>query len=158
MPEKLLDIEVLGLRDMQGRFAKIAGNQGLKKIRREEFKNLGKKSVKLLRAEAPVRTGDLRKGITFKTIEKGNETDLKITSKMFYTKWVLKGRGPVFAKTAKALRFEPGPPGSGFIFRKSVGPAKPNPFVDRAMEVLRPEGVKTGRRIASRVERIFAHG
>lgn len=46
--------------------------------------------------------------------------------------WFEKGRGPVVAKRAKALRFIGG--GNtlregGVIFRKSVGPAKGKPFV-----------------------------
>ncbi|KKM64081.1 hypothetical protein LCGC14_1504910 [marine sediment metagenome] len=156
----LMSMDVIGLREMTGRFGKMAGNQGLRKIHREELRNLGRKAVGILRKEASMRTGDLRKGMGFKTFDRRTTTELKLTSKMFYTKWVLDGRRGFSVKNAQALRFEPGPPGSGFIFRKSVGPAKANPFLDRTMSKLSGMGEprKTAGTIGARLGRIFTRG
>lgn len=156
----LMNMDVIGLREMQGRFASMAGRDGLRKIRREQLRKLGRKALGILREKAPFRTGALRKGLGFKTFERGAITELRFTSKMPYTKWVLEGRGPVTAINAQALRFEPGPPGSGFIFRRSVGPAKANPFVKRTMRKLASIGEprKTAGAIGARLGRVFVHG
>lgn len=44
-----------------------------------------------------------------------------------YAKWAFDGRGPVRAKNAKALRFDPG--NGKPIFRKSVGPSQPHAVI-----------------------------
>lgn len=154
MSEKFLQIEIRGLRDVQGRFARVESE--LQTARREELRNLGRRVVEKIRAEAPVRTGRLRKGITFKTLQNGTVMRIGISSAAPYTLFVIRGRGPIVAKNAKALRFEPGPPGSGFIFRRRVGPAKANPFVARAMAQLGDEPTNTARRIGARLERAYA--
>ncbi len=149
---RLFDVKVLGVRDCQGRFARVVSELAV--ARREEMRDLGRRIVKAEREEAPFRTGKLRKGINFHTTkDTPSHTELVITSKEIYTKWVIGGRGPVVAIHAKALRFEPGPPGSGFIFRKSVGPAKANPFQARAYEKVAAAGdpMMVARRISARV-------
>ena len=50
-----------------------------------------------------------------------------------YAEAVDQGRGPVFAKNAKALKFTP-KGAKGPIFRKSVGPADPRPFMEPGRE------------------------
>jgi len=55
---------------------------------------------------------------------------------VFYGFIVREGRGPVFAINAKALHFFIG--GQEF-FRKSVGPAKPNPYHRRVFAQLKPQ-------------------
>ena len=107
--------------------------------------------MSLLKDEAPVRTGRLRKGLTYKTSDSGKATKLVLYSAAPYTDLVLRGRGPVEAKHAKALRFEPGPPGSGFIFRKRVGPAKANDFVGRVVGRAGGEMQAAARRMAAQV-------
>ena len=152
----LIDIEVRGMRDIQGRFAHVTAE--LADAQRDEMKAMGRTIVRAIQHEAPVRTGALRKGVTFKTYLRGKSTELRVTSKMFYTGYVIRGRkgfGPV---RAKALRFEPGPPGSGFIFRKWVGPTRPNNFPARAFRKLRDEPMKTARRISARVKRAYSYG
>jgi len=49
---------------------------------------------------------------------------------------VRQGRGPVFAKNVKALHFFIG---DQEFFRKSVGPAKPNPYHRRVFSRLKPQ-------------------
>jgi len=152
----LLDLEVRGVRDAQGRFARATAE--LRQAMRAEMRGLGARMRDAVRAEAPVRTGRLRRGIGYRTADLGKSVEVRLRSEAFYTKWVLFGRGPVVASPGKVLRFEPGPPGSGFIFRTRVGPAKANPFVARAMRRLAAEGEprRTANRIGQRVVRSFA--
>jgi hypothetical protein len=49
-------------------------------------------------------------------------------------RWLEEGRGPVRAKNARALRFSIG---GRTLFRVSVGPAAPRPFISRAFRELR---------------------
>ena len=154
-PSALLEIEVVGLRDLQGRFA--AATRELQTRRREELKGLGARVVDAIAAEVPVRTGRLQRGIGYRVRRDGKVMELAVTSEAPYTIIVLRGRGPVVARRAKALRFEPGPPGSGFIFRKRVGPAAANPFMARALRRLSAAGepYKTAASIGRHVQRVF---
>lgn len=157
MPKKFgpfIDFEIVGFRDVQGRF--VRATAAVRTARRDEMRKLGRRVVAALQEQAPVRTGRLRKGIRFNTREAGALTTLRVTSEAPYTNLVIRGRGPVFAKNAKALRFEPGPPGSGFIFRKWVGPAKANPFHRRAMAGLGDEPMQTAKRIGQQIERAYS--
>ena len=149
----LLSIRIEGNRDAQGRFARSIA--AVPRARREELRELGRRVVLALQKEAPVRTGRLRKGITFKTRDSGWESEVRVTSEAPYTVYVIRGRGPVVAKRAKALRFEPGPLGSGFIFRKRVRAAKANPFHRRAFDSLGDETTMAARRVARRVLAAF---
>ncbi len=156
MPVRLLDFKVEGLRDAQGRFA--AALKETVAAKREEMRALGRRVVEVMREEAPVRTGYLRDHILFHTVREGRETELRVTSKAPYTIYVIRGRGPVVAGPGRVLRFEPGPPGSGFIFRKRVGPAKANPFQARAMRRLGREPELTVARIGRRITSAYAYG
>lgn len=51
-----------------------------------------------------------------------------------YAKFVEHGRGPIRARRGKALRFSIG---GTTLFRVSVGPAAPRPFISRAFKELR---------------------
>jgi hypothetical protein len=88
----VLNIEEHGIRDLQGRFAKFTEESA--KIQRDSLRNLGHEYVRILREEAPIDTGNLREGITFKTYEINKGHELHITSKMGYTPFVLRGTGP----------------------------------------------------------------
>lgn len=151
----LFRVELLGVRDAQGRFARATAE--LVRARRDELRALGRRVVEIMRDEAPIRTGRLRKGITSRTTENLGNLRITVGSAADYTIYVVRGRGPVEAKLAKALRFEPGPPGSGFIFRRRVGPAKANDFPKRGFARLASEGEpdRTVRRIARRVESAY---
>ncbi len=151
---RFLEITIEGQRDLLGRFDRATKEVRL--ARRDEMRGMGQRVVAALRAEAPVRTGRLRKGIRFNTRESGSELEMHVTSEAFYTPMVIYGRKGFGPKHAKALRFEPGPPGSGFIFRKWVGPSKPNPFHRRAFAVLGDEPGRTAAKISRRIESAFA--
>jgi hypothetical protein len=62
------------------------------------------------------------------------------------------GRGPIRAR-GKALRFTAG---GKVLYRKSVGPATPRPFIRPSVEKLRPlvprEFEAAGQRIVARIE------
>lgn len=150
----LVKVEVIGARDLLGRFQRVT--QAVATSQRDEMRTLGQKTVTALREEAPVRTGRLRAGITYQTRQAVTTTELSVYSAAPYTRLVIRGRGPVVARRARALRFEPGPPGSGFIFRHRVGPAKPNPFQARALGRLGGEPYDTARRMAVTIEGSFA--
>ena len=149
-----LDIKIEGYRDVLGRFARATTE--VTTARRDEMRTLGRRVMAALQDEAPVRTGRLKKGIRFNTRESGREVTVRVTSEAWYTDLVIHGRGPVVAIHAKALRFEPGPPGSGFIFRKRVGPSKPNPFHRRAFAKLGDEPRLAAARISRRIEAAFS--
>jgi hypothetical protein len=53
----------------------------------------------------------------------------EIANTTFYVRWVEFGRGPVHAIRAKALRFRLD---GVVVFRQSVGPARPRPFMRQA--------------------------
>ncbi len=92
MPFQLLDIQVTGLRDVIGRFARF--EQPLLDIRRDELRDLGRRYVKVLQEEAPKDTGRLQKGISFDTYVKKPDVELRIVSKETYTMYVLRGTRP----------------------------------------------------------------
>jgi hypothetical protein len=152
---RLVNVEIIGARDVKGRFQRATAEVQI--AQREEMRELGRAVVKAVQAEAPVRTGRLKRGITMKTAQSGNQTRVTISSAAKYTDWVINGRRGFGPKKARALRFEPGPPGSGFIYRKWVGPSRPNPFVRRALGTLNGEPERTAGRIATRIERAFTH-
>lgn len=86
-------------------------------------------------AQAPVDSGRLRRGIQT-TLATGGGFVLTATSTAPHSRYVIEGRGPIVAR-GRALRFKP--KGSGtFIFRKSVGPAAANPFMERAFKQFEP--------------------
>ncbi len=88
----VFSIQEEGFRDLLGRFAKWDDRAA--EIQRESLRDLGREYVDVLQGEAPKDTGDLREGITFKTYERKGATELRITSKQFYTVFVLRGTKP----------------------------------------------------------------
>lgn len=118
---------------------KVSLNEGLRKIGRLIVPAMG---TGPLANETPVRTGKLKRSTMFQIMGPTNNQYLEVRqgarspAGVIYGFIVREGRGPIEAKNAKALRFEPGPPGSGFIFRKRVGPAAPNPYHKRTLSLL----------------------
>ncbi len=163
---RLIAFKILGVAEAKRKFGKVM--EGLPEGRLREMRWLMKEAVKYLREEAPIRTGDLRKAMTYRILE---HTPTKTRAGAFvgqnkgsgpippavYVRWVLEGRGRVRAKNARALRFEPGPPGSGFIFRKWVRAAKGNPFEHRAQRRLQDHPIVVARGIGVWVDRQFAY-
>ena len=153
----LLTIELRGGKAAARRVRR--GGEEVARAKSQETERLGRRLWGLTRAAAPIRTGELRRGIGIETQQdSAASTVLRVVSRAKHTGLVIHGRGPVAAIHAKALRFEPGPPGSGYIFRKRVGPARANPFHERALRQIAAEGEpgRTAERIGMRVRRALA--
>lgn len=91
----------------------------------------GSQVNRAFKAEVPVQTGALRQSHTFDGLHKVNgEYVLRWRARKPYALPVHEGRGPVFAKNAKALRFVIG---GRVIYRKSVGPARSNDWLVRGL-------------------------
>ena len=72
----------------------------------------------------------------------------RITNVSPKLQFVIKGRGPVVAKKARALRFVID---GKIIFRKRVGATKPNNFPSRVEAEMRPQIDDASRQIAARI-------
>lgn len=119
--------------------ARISINEGLRKLGKLIVPATG---TGPLAAATPKRTGKLARTTVFQIIGGPPNQALEIRQAatspegVFYGYIVREGRGPVVAKTAKALHFFIG--GQEF-FRKSVGPAEPNPYHRRVISRLMPQ-------------------
>jgi len=88
--------------------------------------NLAGKAV--AQEESKRTKGQLSK--SFITKNSGNFTQEIVNTKP-YAYFIENGRGPVFAKNGHSLKFIIN---GQTLFRKSVGPAKPQPFVDASIK------------------------
>ena len=117
----------------------IIFNEGLRAIGRLF---VPAKGVGPLADETPYRKGNLRRSTIFQVIGMSEDQRLEIRQGarsplgVFYGFIVREGRGPVHAVKAKALHFWIG---DQEFFRKSVGPAAPNPYHIRVLERLMPD-------------------
>jgi len=94
-------------------------------------KEVGNIMVEELQKEAPKgKSGKLAKNIYSRIIEQPNGFTVEAISGMYYTKWVISGRGPVVPIHRQALRWET--KSGEVVFAKYAGPTKPNPFHQRA--------------------------
>lgn len=125
--------ELVGRANQVDNVTRISVNEG--------FRALSRLVLPTLKANTPVRSGKLQRETTSEILT-GAETDQtelefrqasRSEDGVFYGYIVREGRGPVVAKNAKALHFFIG--GQEF-FRKSVGPAAPNPYHKRTLEQL----------------------
>ena len=129
----------------------------------EGFRKLGRLIVPAsgtgpLAAATPKVSGKLAKSTVFQIIGGPMNQVLEIRQAarsalgVFYGFIVREGRGPVYAKNVKFLHFFIG--GQEF-FRKSVGPAEPNPYHKRVFAQLKPQMQKImndmGRRIIAHI-------
>jgi hypothetical protein len=108
-----------------------AGNKGA-----QEGANIARG---ILAANGSVVTGELAGSIKgFPTTRSGDVYNIKYGPDEEYPgTWVEHGRGPVSAGPGRKLRFQI--KGAGpYIFRKSVGPAAPRPFMKPSIARVRP--------------------
>ena len=83
-----------------------------------------------------IDVGRLYQSISAWFTSETNRAVAYIGTELFYAKWVNRGRGWVFPRRAKMLRFKP--KGSGvFIFAKQARPYAGSRFLDKAQEALR---------------------
>jgi hypothetical protein len=96
------------------------------------------------------QTGELRQNTKFFKSGIGSRT---IIADKFYSNYIEYGRGPVYAKKAKALRFVI----NGVVFfRKSVKASKPRPFMSAGRNLIAKVG---NDYIARRMTKLFEkHG
>jgi len=119
--------------------AKITLNEGLRKLGKLIVPATG---TGPLADATPKVTGKLARSTVFQIIGGAMNQALEIRQAarsalgVYYGYIVREGRGPIVAKEAKALHFFIG--GQEF-FRKSVGPAAPNPYHRRVMSRLMPQ-------------------
>lgn len=86
---------------------------------------------RLAKALSPVRTGHLRRSLVSRVVAMTGQVVGRVGTNVPYARIVHEGRGPVHAKRARYLRFVI----DGVVyFRKSVGPAKANPFLRKAFD------------------------
>lgn len=84
----------------------------------------------------PVDTGRLRSSISHQVkIENGIPVGI-VGTNVKYARWVHDGRGPITAKPGKVLAFKP-KGSNAVVFARSVGPAKGQPFLTKALEAAR---------------------
>jgi len=133
---------------------RISINEGFRKLGRLIVPTTGTGPL----ADATPRvTGKLARSTVFQIIGGPMNQALEIRQAarsalgVFYGFIVREGRGPITAVNAKYLHFFIG---SQEFFRKSVGPAKANPYHKRTMAILRPQIQKI---VNDMGRRIFAH-
>src|SRR5690348_105077 len=83
----------------------------------------------------PVKTGHLRRSIAMKPAVWAGGAVGTFGTATPYGKYVEFGRGPIVARPGHFLRFTVG---GRVVYRKSVGPAAPRPFIRPAAARLRP--------------------
>jgi len=133
---------------------RISINEGFRKLGRIIVPTTG---TGPLADATPKITGKLARSTVFQIIGGPMNQVLEIRQAarsalgVFYGWIVREGRGPVFAKNAEYLHFFIG--GKEF-FRKSVGPADPNPYHKRVFARLRPQ---IQRVVNDMGKRIIAH-
>ncbi|MFA5429847.1 MAG: hypothetical protein WC329_01655 [Candidatus Omnitrophota bacterium] len=155
-----IEIEVHGLNELSGRISKISDTE-LFIMFNEALRDVGRLFVPAagtgpLAEATPRRKGKLARSTVFQILGGPENQRLEIRQAaksvlgVFYGWIVRNGRGPVFAKKAKALHFFIG--GEEF-FRKSVGPAAPNPYhlpvIQRLMPGVQDIADKLGNKIVA---------
>lgn len=142
------------LRDLKGRFAKA--NSKLLQIRREMLRPEAKRLVGLVKQEAPKKSGEFAKGISYRTFASGNATGFMVTTPQPLGRFLIEGTRPhsIIAKRASVLAFfwPNGPEGSGTYFYRSVHHpgTPPNRFHGRAYRRWLPGARRTLNRIGLR--------
>jgi hypothetical protein len=137
--------EAHGFKELDTR-VKYLSAEGIKLMFNEGLRAIGRlfvpaKGTGPLADETPVRTGRGRKSTIFQVMGDPDNQRLEIrqgaksSEGVFYLHIVREGRGPVKAIRAKALHFFIG---DQEFFRKSVGPAAPNPYHIRVLYRLMP--------------------
>ena len=120
----------------------------------EGFRALAKLIVPALRANTPRQTGKLAASTVGEILGALDDQELEVRQAarspegVFYGYIVREGRGPVVAKNKKALHFFIG--GQEF-FRKSVGPAAPNPYHKLTLEQNGPAIQEIVNRMGQRI-------
>jgi hypothetical protein len=115
---------------------------------------LGDRWLVQLKDETPIGKGETSGNLAgaYQTEEHYGATgaEYRITNTTPYLRYVLKGRGAITAINGKMLRFVIG---GQVFFRRSVGPAKANPFAARVADRMRADVAQAGQQIANLIVR-----
>jgi hypothetical protein len=134
MPNNLIEVEI----DTHGTERELFNASGKISSEFDKFKtDILNIALKVVQKEAPVgKTKQLASAV------KKDDHGVFVSKNIAHHRdWVMDGRGGFCAKNAKALRFQIY---GKVIFRKCVGPAKAQPFVDTAFpEVERQINIRT---------------
>lgn len=133
------------------------GTQRAGEAQRTEVRRVGGAYLTALRTLTPVgkgeRPGRLRKAYQTQAQATSTSASFRITNTTPYIRFVTEGRGPVEAKPGKMLRFVIN---GRVFFRKRVGPAKANPFDEKAAQQMESDlnglAESVARRIAGALE------
>lgn len=126
-------VDVRQVRALAGRFKN--GQRIMQKYLVKAVGDIGYMGQALGQSEAPVRTGTLRRSIIRgPVVTSGTTIKTTIGTVLKYAPIVHNGRGGITA-SGKALTIRIG---TTTVLRKSAGPAKANPFMDRAFDSLVP--------------------
>ena len=132
MPTPILKVEMFGLRDLLGRFAKA--DTRLTEEVRERGRDLGRRVVERLQATAPVKTGVLRQGIRYRTALTQHGIELRLTSQAKHTLFVIYPTRPHIIRPVKARVLHFFVDGREVFTRIVHHPGtKANPFVARVL-------------------------
>jgi len=133
----IIKVTIPGLRDFLGRFAKW--EDSLATLRQEGTRHYLPTAIKVLRKNAPKRTGRFRDSILGVVIPAGHTTEVQFFSSDPKAKWILEGTDPheITSVRAKVLRFILG---GEVLFRKGVQHpgTEPSDFVYRSFQELQP--------------------
>jgi hypothetical protein len=142
----VLKFELVGYRDVKGRFARASDE--LRRAKRDEMRALGRTTVDTLQYYAPKDSGKFAEGIKYRTDESGNRTTLTlyVGGEHAFLLDIITGGSrdhPIYPRGNYPLRFfwPRGPEGPKVYYYMSVQhPGTiPNPFVERAMDALSPQ-------------------
>jgi len=120
-------------------------------------RSLGDRYLVVLQDQTPEGEGEtagqLRAAYTTQQSYNQTSASYAISNVTPYLRYVLNGRGPIEAISGKALRFVIN---GQVIFRKRVGPAAANPFVDRAAQIMAPEIAAASQELANLIVRGYS--
>jgi hypothetical protein len=142
----LIDISTDGVDEQIARLRRIDANAP--RAQAAEIRPVGTQYLATLRRHTPRRSGQLQDAYTTDETMTATSATFTIENTTPYIGFVVRGRGPVVATRAKALRFTIG---GRVLFRMRVGPAKANPFVDRTIAAMATTVRGLAQRIADRI-------
>ena len=125
-------VDTRGVRDMAGRFARASANA--RKVLHEEGKSYVERLGRAVQAEAPARTGALRRSVRTHVEMNGARVHGTIAITAPYARPVIEGSRPhiIRARGGRVLAFQRG--GKAIFARVVRHPGtKPNPFPARAL-------------------------
>lgn len=161
----MIDIQIVGLRDIMGRFASVADHE-MMEIQLGEAEKLAMTIEDVYRENAPRgETGKFRAGLTARATPSGVGFELAVeTDDPQLRDWLKEGTGVagplgrrIVPKSAKMMRwFSWAGHGGGPFFARSTAGMKPNPWEEHALAEVEPlidvVGSSIGQKVVIRLE------